>query len=328
MDTPLKGVSANQKKALVVVGVGAAAFVTYKWLTRDTSAADTSAPTVTSSTDADGAATGIIGSNVGADENVGNSSNTGSNLIDNNQEWYAGAVERLANAGWNEQAVQSALGEFLTGNSLDSSEAAIVRAAVGAMGGYPPNGPMTIKETPGVTDVSKLPAPTGLKVVKVTDTSVDLSWNTVPGAKSYRVYRSGASQNVGASEDGKAHIGGLQPNKSYTFYVAAGLDGSKMGPRSSGVTAKTEDKKLVAPKGLKVSSITKTSAHLVWTPTYPYQYLIRRSGSSSTAESVDAATSLTGLKPGTKYSYQVAAVHEGTRTPGPWSSYVTFTTKR
>lgn len=325
MDNPLKGMPPKQQKALVIIGVGAAAYVAYRWYTSNGSEPPI---TETSGTDDDLAPTGVIGSNVGGSENVGNSSNTGTSDIDTNNEWFNEAVERLSNGGWNAQAVQSALGEFLTGQSLDSSEASIVRAAVGAMGGYPPNGPLTIKETAGPTDVSKLPAPTGLKVVKTTSSTVDLTWTAVSGAKQYRVYRSGASQNVAASSDTKAQVAGLEPGKSYTFYVAAGLDGEKMGPRSSGVTAKTAAKKLVAPTGLKVSSVGKTSARLTWNSTYPYQYLIRRSGSSSTWESVDAATTLSGLKPRTKYSYQVAAVQEGSRTPGPWSSYVTFTTKR
>lgn len=325
MDNPLKGMSANQQKALVVVGVGAAAFVAYRWMTSDSSAE--SIP-VTSGTDDELSGTGIIGSNVGGSENVGNSSNTRANEFDSNNKWFAEAVERLSNGGWNAQAVQSALGEFLTGQSLDSNEAAIVRAAVGAMGGYPPSGPMTITVTPGVTDASKLAAPTGLKVSAKSSTSVELSWNGVTNAKQYRVYRSGVAQNVGASTDTKAQIGGLESGKSYTFYVAAALSDGKTGPRSAGVTVKTDTKKLARPTGLKASSIGKTSARLTWTSTYPGEYLIRRSGSSQTWESVDTSFALTGLRPRTKYSYQVAAVSPGTRTPGPWSSYVSFTTKR
>lgn len=325
MENPLKGVPPKQKQLLVLVGVAAAGYVAYRWMTREPG---DETVTVTSPTDEDLAGTGIIGSNVGGSENVGNSSNTGANEIDSNNEWFSEAVERLSNGGWNAQAVQSALGEFLTGQSLDASEASIVRAAVGAMGGYPPSGPMTIKETAGPTDVSKLPAPSGLKATSVGSTTVDLSWTGVTNAKQYRVYRSGASQNVAASVDTKAQVAGLEPGKSYTFYVAAGLDGEKMGPRSKGLTVKTTAKKLVAPTGLKVSSIGKTSAKLTWGSTYPYEYLIRRSGSSATWESVDAAMTLTGLKPRTKYSYQVAAVTPGTRKPGPWSTYVTFTTKR
>jgi hypothetical protein len=325
MDNPMKGLPANQKKVLIVLGVGAAGYVAWRWFSAPSSS-DT--PPVTSATDADLAGTGVVGSNVGGSENAGNSTNTGSDAIDTNNEWFAEAVDRMANGGWNAQAVQSALGDFLTGQSLTTDEASIVRAAVGAMGGYPPGGPMSIKETPGVTDASKLPAPTGLKVTATTATTVDLSWNAVPNAKQYRLYRSGAAFNVASSVDTKAQVAGLTPGTSYTFYVAAGLDGEKFGPRSAGVKTKTPAKKLVAPTGLKASSITRTSAVLKWNPTYPGQYLIRRSGSSGTQESVDAATTVSGLKPGTKYSYQVAAVQEGTRTPGPWSSYATFTTKR
>jgi hypothetical protein len=326
MENPIKGIPPKQKKALVVVAVGASAYVAWRWF--KTPAASSDAPTVTSSTDAEGAGTGIIGSNVGGSENAGNSTNTGTDAIDTNNEWFAEAVDRMANGGWNAQAVQSALGDFLTGQSLSTDEARIVRAAVGAMGGYPPSGPQSIKETPGVSDSSKLAAPTGLKVTASSSSTVDLSWNAVPNAKQYRIYRSGAAFNVASSVDTKAQVAGLQPGTSYTFYVAAGLDSEKFGPRSAGLKVKTAAKKLTAPTGLKVSNIGKTSATLKWNPTYPGQYLIRRSGSSETQESVDAATTLPGLKPGTRYSVQVAAVQEGTRTPGPWSSYATFTTKR
>lgn len=325
MDNPLKGIDPKQKKLLVAVGVGAAAFVAWKWYSAPTSDEPV---TSTSDTDADLTGTGIIGSNVGGSENVGNSSNTGDDEIDSNNEWFAEAVERLSNGGWNAQAVQSALGDFLTGQSLSADEASIVRAAVGAMGGYPPSGPMSIKETPGVSDASKLSAPKNLRVTSKTSTSVNLAWDAVSDATQYRVYRSGAAQNVGGSTDTKAQIGGLQPGKKYTFYVAAGLSGEKMGPRSTGVSATLDAKKLSAPTGLKVTNIAKTSARLTWSPTYPGEYLVRRSGSTQTWESVDAAISLTGLKPKTRYSYQVAAITPGTRKPGPWSRYATFTTKR
>lgn len=326
MENPLKGLEGKNKKVLVGVGVIAAGYVVWRW-SQSRSTEET--VTVTSGMDAEQPGTGVIGSNVGGSENVGNFSNVStSETISSNDKWFSEAVDRLSNSGWEPRAVQSALGEFLTGQALDSDEVRIVRAAVGAMGGYPPAGPMTVKETVGVTDVSKLPAPTGLKAASKTSTTVDLTFNPVSGAKQYRAYRSGASQNVGGSADTKIRVAGLEPGKSYTFYVAAGLDGGKMGPRSSGVTVKTESKKLSAPTGVKVSSVGKSSAKITWNPTYPNEYMIRRSGSSSTWESVDTHFTATGLKPRTKYSYQIAAVQPGTRTPGPWSSYVTFTTKR
>ena len=328
MDNPLKGLDANQKKFLGVVAIGAGGYVAWRWYR----SGQTEEPTyVTSGTDADGAGTGIIGSNVGGSENVGNSSNAGSgnDLIDTNNEWFAEAVEKLTSGGWNVQAVQSALGDFLTGQSLTTSEASIVRAAVGAMGGYPPNGPTSVKEIPGETDASKLAAPTGLKVVSRTTSSVVLSWSAVSGAKQYRVYRSGVASNIAGTTTTSVTVGGLQPNTSYTFYVAAGIDGEKMGPRSGGVTTRTTAVKLAAPTGLAISKVGRTDAFLRWKPVSGGGgYLIRRSGSSKTWELADPATGLHDLKPGTRYSYQVAAVSPGTRTPGPWSSYVTFTTKR
>jgi hypothetical protein len=324
VDNPLKGLPPKQQKALIFVGVGAAGYVVWRWLTRDTSGEPT---TVTDATDADLAGTGIIGSNVGGSENVGNSSNVGETEIDTNNEWFSEAVDRLANSGWNAQVVQSALGEFLTGQSLDASEANIVRAAVGAMGGYPPSGPMTIKEAVGETNASKLSAPANVKLVSKSATTADISWNAVTGAKEYGVFRSGASQTIARSTGTSVKVGGLEPGKSYTFYVAGMIDG-KSGPRSSGLPVKTGSQTLTKPVGVKASSIGKTSARITWSPTYPGKYLIRRSGSSQTWESVDAAFNATGLKAGTRYSYQVAAVSPDKRVPGPWSAYATFTTKR
>jgi hypothetical protein len=328
VDNPFKSLPPKQKKALVLVGVGAVGYVTWKWLTRDKSTVN-AAPTVTSGTDEDPAGTGIIGSNVGGSENVGNSGNTSTDEIDTSRKWYDAAVDKLANAGWNAQAVQSALGEFLTGQPLDADEARMVRAAVGAMGGYPPGGPTTVKETAGPTDVSKLPAPTGLKAVAKSSSVVELSWNAVPGAKQYKVYRSGVVQSVGGTRGTTVtQVGGLDPGASYTFYVAAGLDGDKMGPRSSGASVKVGAKHLTAPTTVKATLIGKSSAHISWAPTYPGKYVVRRSGSAETWESIDTQFSALGLKSKTRYSYQVAAVDPASHKPGPWSSYVTFTTKR
>jgi hypothetical protein len=325
VDNPLKGIPDKQQKVLLFVGVGAAGYVTWKWFNRDTSGS--AAPPVTSATDAELAGTGVIGSNVGASENVGNSSNTGANEVDTNNEWFSEAVDKLANGGWNAQAVQSALGEFLTGQALDSSEASIVRAAVGAMGGYPPSGPMTIKEVVGETNASKLTAPASLKVTAKTATSVTLTWGAVTGAQEYGVYRSGISQTVARATGTTAKVDGLTPGKTYTFYVA-GMIGGKSGPRSSGVTVKTGDQALTKPTGVKATLIGKDSARISWGFVYPGKYRVRRSGSSQTWESVDTQFSALGLKPRTRYSYQVAAVSPDGRTVGPWSAYTTFTTKR
>lgn len=324
MENPLKGLKGNNRKVVIGVAVLGGGYVAWKWMNRSPSDSADSA-TVTSSTDADTAATGILGSNVGGSENAGNSSSTETSSVTTNDVWYDTAVTKLESTGWDGVAVQSALGDFVTGQKLTEDEAKIVRAAVGAMGGYPPGGPTTIVVIPGVTDSSKLAAPTGLKVTSTTDSAVNLSWNAVDGAKQYRVYRSGVAQNVAASGDTVAQVGGLEPGKSYTFYVAAGLEGEKMGPRSGGVVGKTGSKKLSAPGGLKVTAKGPTWVTLQWSATYPGKYVVQRLG-GPTQESVDTSQKITGLTANHRYSFRVAAKNGA--TTGPWSGYVTVTTPK
>jgi hypothetical protein len=325
MDNPVKGLQPKQKKVVIGVAVAAGGYVAYRWYSNRNAVA--AAPPTTASTDAATADTGVVGSNVGADQNVGNSTNTGTSTFSTNDQWFAEAVNRMSNSGWDAQAVSSALGDFITSQGLTTSEQTIVRAAVGLMGGYPPAGPYTIKEIVGTTDASKLPAPSGLHVTAHTDTTATLAWSAVPSAKQYRVYRSGATANVAASGNTSAQVAGLTPGAKYTFYVAAGLDGDKMGPRSGGVSLTMSATKLKAPTGLKATALSATAVKLTWNATYPGQYVVQKHGSPNLYESVDAATSIGGLKAHTKYSFRVAAVQPAGRTPGPWSGYVSVTTK-
>lgn len=100
----------------------------------------------------------------------------------------------------------------------------------------PLSGPITVKTAP-----IKLKAPTGVKVIGTTRTTVTLRWNPVSGAQYYRVYRSGSSANVGATDavNHSITIGGLKPNTSYKFEVAADTVNNYPGPKSSSVTGKT-----------------------------------------------------------------------------------------
>ncbi|PZT70469.1 chitinase [Streptomyces sp. SW4] len=80
--------------------------------------------------------------------------------------------------------------------------------------------------------------PAGLSVSGTTSSSVSLSWNTVPGATGYTVYRDGtkATAVTGTS----ATVTGLAPSTSYSFQVAA-TNAAGESARSTAVTARTAE---------------------------------------------------------------------------------------
>ncbi|MFH9614621.1 PHB depolymerase family esterase [Streptomyces pratensis] len=91
------------------------------------------------------------------------------------------------------------------------------------------------KDTPGGGD--GLPAPTGLKVTGVTDSSASLAWNAVEGAASYAVFRDGAKVTTTAST---AYTDtGLTAATSYRWSVTAADSSGAAGAGSSAVTATT-----------------------------------------------------------------------------------------
>jgi len=91
------------------------------------------------------------------------------------------------------------------------------------------------KGAPGGGD--GLPAPAGLKVTGITDTSASLAWNAVAGAASYAVFRDGTKV---ASTASTAYTDtGLTAGTSYRYRVGAADPSGAAGPGSSAVTATT-----------------------------------------------------------------------------------------
>lgn len=172
-------------------------------------------------------------------------------------------------------------------------------------------------------------APTNVQVISVSFNTVDLSWDPVPGAVGYRLYRSGVSQNVGASNDTIAQVGGLEPNSTYTFWVAAQKSSSSeaTAPRSAPVSARTRVVVFTAPTAPVVTSVTTTSARVTTTAvknSTGYNWWI-----NGVAHGRSDGTSYTvhGLTPGTRYSVKVTA-DNATQAPGPYSPSVSFTTAK
>jgi chitodextrinase len=159
---------------------------------------------------------------------------------------------------------------------------------------------------------------------------VTLTWNKVAGAQSYRMYRSGAASNVGATDgaNNTIMVSGLQPNTEYTFQVAADSMSDVPGPKSDPVKGKTAAVALKAPTGVKVSNVKTTSATVTWSGVTGAQYyrIYLNGNLRGTADGSLRSYTVTGLPKKTKYTARVRA-DTVNNSPGPESAGVVFTTK-
>jgi hypothetical protein len=330
VDVPAVG---RVKKRYVVIPAGlAAVYVAFRWY-QARQEGDEPAPGADglySSSDLSEYGLSTTGGSTTVTGNTGSTVTdaTNPNVINDNAQWTERAVEKLTNQGFDGQAIYLALGEFLARRSLDKTEAAIARAALAAAGQPPVNGPYSVIEA-ATTAPAELKPPTGLKVTATTANSVTLAWDPVVGAGYYRVYRSGSSTNVGATDAGNKSIviSGLQPNTEYTFYVAADTTTGKPGPRSSGVKGKTKAVTLTKPTGLKASSVTRTSFRVSVTPVKgatSYRWILNGvQGAPTDAPYKDFVS----RRPNTTYTVAVAA-DNSTQAPGPVSSSIKVKTKK
>lgn len=124
-------------------------------------------------------------------------------------------------------------------NLTPGREYKIQVAAVSAAGKAGPKSSVILSRTKPLS----LVRPTGLTGKAVDRTRVLLRWKAVPGASAgYMGFRNDmASGNAGFSSDTSMTIGGLKPNTSYRFQVAARSGvGEGIGPRSAPVTVRTK----------------------------------------------------------------------------------------
>jgi hypothetical protein len=319
------------KKVLIPLAVGLAGFVGWRfWVARKDAASAADSTVEDGDFGAvDSSIPGVVGA-VSPNNSYGDSGNTTDNGNDptrftNNAQWTDYVVGKLQQSDtWTYTDIVTAIGLGLASKPTTDTQQAILRAAL-AVGGQPPSGAIVIV-TGGNTAITV--APTGLKVTGVTQTTVSLSWNAVPGAASYRVYRSGASTNVGVATGTTIRIDGLQPATSYTFHVTALSASNQAGPTSSNVSGKTTGYTLAKPSTPTVSAITKNSVK-VSTKAVPhadgYRWYIN-GGTRGYSES-PTNYSIGGLAAGHKYTVTVAAdlAHQN---PGPQSAGRAFTTKK
>ncbi len=162
------------------------------------------------------------------------------------------------------------------------------------------------------SDTTIVAAPTNFADSVASAKQIDLSWSTVQGATTYKVYQSSSSGDIETKgiKDTFHNIQGLTPNTEYVYKVTA-INTNGESEASSVLTATT---RLNAPTSLLVTPKSSSQLDLTWDPvTDVMSYKIYRAlTSTGTYAYIDSATSesyedSTGLSANTKYFYKVTA---------------------
>jgi formylglycine-generating enzyme required for sulfatase activity len=171
-------------------------------------------------------------------------------------------------------------------------------------------------------------APLEVKTVVQSDSSIAISWKAVPGAASYKVYRSGTIggtfSQVGDTVNTAYSDATVAANSDYYYKIAA-VNGIGEGAQSEAAAASTK-----IPTGLAAYSLLN-SITLKWNAvSSAVSYNLYRSftieGPYSLIVSTPALfwTDAIGLSVGTPYYYKVAVVNGG-GGEGPQSAYISAT---
>ena len=159
---------------------------------------------------------------------------------------------------------------------------------------------------------SPVPSPTGLSVGTVTNSSIYLSWNSVPGATGFNVLRNGEIANTQPITVTYFNDTGLPSGSTFVYQVTA-LDGGAQSAPSATVSGTTggPPPTLTPPTNLQASTITATSVTLTWSPVSGAAgYYIYRNSVKLNNNLVTSTTYTdTGLTSETTYTYYVVAAN-------------------
>ncbi|XP_040556490.1 receptor-type tyrosine-protein phosphatase eta isoform X3 [Gallus gallus] len=171
-----------------------------------------------------------------------------------------------------------------------------------------------------------------LKTEYVGVTSVNLTWtvnDTDSASYTYRIeVRNGSSINNKTSDITDAEITGLIPGTLYTFTVfAVAADGQTAGEGAS-ISLYTKPSPVL---DLKAEYVGVTSVNLTWTvndtasASYTYRIEVTSDSSIDSLTSSVTMAEITGLIPGTLYSFKVFAVAADNRTEADGASISLYT---
>lgn len=300
------------KKILIPIVVGAAAFIGWKYY--QASKMPTDVPTDPGMQDP-GTIPGVTGAVPSDNSFGGDTGGTGGTTtqVTTNAQWSDVVIGKLAGDRWTNSEIASAIGNFLTSQPLSDDQQTIVRAAIG-VAGYPPVGSFNI--IPGGNTTLNV-APTGVTVSGLTPTTAVVNFLPISGARTYNLYRSGTTAPVGTGSNTPISLQGLTPNTSYSVQVAGVNAAGTVGPKSSSVSFKTTAAVAAQPAQPTVVSVTKDRATLK-TNTVPLATSYRWIQNGKLANVTDGPmVTLTRLAPNSVYS---VAVQSDTATGNPSKS--------
>jgi fibronectin type 3 domain-containing protein len=157
--------------------------------------------------------------------------------------------------------------------------------------------------------------PSGVTAAALSGASIQVTWNRVPSAESYKVYYGTSSSSVTnlltTTADTSYIDTGLQPSTAYYYSITAV---NSVGESAASDTVSTTTT-LNAPAGVTAAAQSSSSILITWN-TVPgasgYKvYYYETSGISYTllTTTTSASYTHTGLQPGTTYQYWVTAVN-------------------
>jgi hypothetical protein len=247
-----------------------------------------------------------------------------------NAEWTQYAANQLQQSDtWAYSDIVTALGNYLSGVALTTTQQQIVSAAI-AVAGYPPVAPSQTSPVVGTT--AALTAPTGLSASGITQTTANISWSAVSGAAGYHMYVNGSPD--GDSEGTTGTIKALTAGTSYTVSVAAYDVTGTAGPISSPLTVKTTATPAPAaapktPANLRLTGINPTGATIGWNTSVggAYQYHVYLNG-KVVGTVFGTFLQIPGLKPNTKYGPYTVKAANAAGALSAASNPLTFTTSK
>jgi fibronectin type 3 domain-containing protein len=170
--------------------------------------------------------------------------------------------------------------------------------------------------TENAAAVTKAPAPTGVTATALSATSIQVSWNAVSGAASYKIYSAASSTaaktQAGTSTETAYTHSGLQAGTTCYYFVVA-VVGASESDYSAAVSIITYPN---APTGVAATAASANSISVSWTAatgaaSYKVYYAASAGGEKTLAGTVTSGTSYThtGLSASTAYYYFITAVN-------------------